>query len=104
RSQQPSDTGALLGRIQAALIAGSAQDFLALGTLDPNANDVRVFLDRWFVRGTTAAELRERDRLPVKGGSGVAVVVEALVEAGPQGRVRAPAARFWAPRGGRPTP
>jgi Peptidase family M1 domain len=87
RSQQPSDTGALLGRIQAALIAGSAQDFLALGTLDPDAKDVRVFLDRWFVRGTTAAELRERDRLPVKGGSGVAVVVEALVEAGPQGRL-----------------
>ena len=87
RSQQPSDSGALLARIQAALVAGSARDFLALGTLNPAAKDVRVFLDRWFVRGTTAAELRERDRLPVKGGSSVALVVEALVEAGSQGRL-----------------
>ncbi len=87
RSQQPADTGVLLARIQAALVAGSASDFLALGTLKPDVPEVRAFLDRWFVAGTTAAELRERDRLPLRSGSGVTLVVEALVEAGPQGRL-----------------
>ena len=70
RSQQPADTGVLLARIQAALVAGSASDFLALGTLKPDVPEVRAFLDRWFVAGTTAAELRERDRLPLAAARG----------------------------------
>lgn len=87
RTQPASDTTALLSRVQAALLAGSASDFLALGTLKPDAPEVRAFLDRWFVKGTTAAELRERDRLPRRGEQGTSLVVEALVEAGPQGRL-----------------
>jgi hypothetical protein len=86
-SQSPSETGALLARIEAALVAGSAEDFLSMGTLKADVPEVRAFLDKWFVRGTTAAELRERDRLPVQSGAGIALVVEALVEAGPQGRL-----------------
>ncbi len=85
--QSPSDTSELLSRIQAAVVAGSASDFLALGTLQADAPDVRAFLDRWFVATTTAAELRERDRVPAKGGSGVALVVDAMIQAGAQGRL-----------------
>jgi Peptidase family M1 domain len=85
--QPPSDTSALLASIQAAVVAGSARDFLALGTLKPDVPEVRAFLDRWFLESTTAAELRERDRMRGKSGSGVAIVVEALIEAGPQGRL-----------------
>ncbi len=51
RSQQPADSGVFLSRIQAALVAGSASDFLALGTLKPDVPEVRAFLDRWFVAG-----------------------------------------------------
>ena len=63
---QPAASGH--GRVARAhpggAVAGSRSDFLALGTLKPDAPEVRAFLDRWFVAGTTAAELRERDRLP----------------------------------------
>ncbi len=85
--QTPAEASALLARVQAAVAAGSARDFLSLGTLNVNAPEVRTFLDRWFVKGTTRAELRERDRVPAKNGPGVALVVEALIEAGPQGRL-----------------
>ena len=82
--QAASDTSELLARIQAAVVAGSASDFMALDASTPG---VRAFLDRWFVTGTTAAELRERDRVPAKDGSGVALVVEALIQAGAQARL-----------------
>jgi len=60
--QTPAETSALLARIQAAVAAGSARDFLSLGPLNVDAPEVRAFLDRWFVKGTTRAELRERAR------------------------------------------
>jgi hypothetical protein len=77
----------LLTRLQSAVAAGSAEDFLALGKMDRNAPDVSAFLDRWFLQATTAAELRERDRQPLPGDRGVRLVVEALVEAGRQARL-----------------
>jgi hypothetical protein len=87
RSQEPPDTGALLSRVQAAVAAGSASDFLTLGPLNADTPGVRAFVDRWCVAGTTAVELRERDRLPRKDGPGTSLVVEALVRAGPQARL-----------------
>ncbi len=87
-SQERSDNaGQLLTRLQSAVANGSAEDFLALGKMDRNAPDVRAFLDRWFLQATTAAELRERDRQALPGDRGVRLVVEALVEAGPQARL-----------------
>ena len=76
----------LLLKIETAVGAGSASDFLALSTLDPDDPNVRAFLDRWLVARTTRATVRERDRLPLDGG-GVRLMVEALVEAGPEGRL-----------------
>src|SRR5262245_273658 len=76
----------LLLKIEAAVAAGSAADFLALSTLAPDDPDVRAFLDRWLVARTTRATVRERDRVPLDGGS-ARVVVEALIEAGNEGRV-----------------
>src|SRR4026208_2122968 len=71
--QTPAEASALLARVQAAVAAGSARDFLSLGTLNVNAPEVRTLLDRWFVEGTNRAELRERDRVPAKTGPGGAV-------------------------------
>src|SRR5262245_52558796 len=85
--QSPSGTGALLARIGSALVAGRPEHVLSMGTLKPDVPEVHAFLAKWFVRGTTAAELRERDRLPIQSGPGIALVVEALVEAGAQGRL-----------------
>ena len=76
----------LLLKIEAAVGAGSASDFLALSTLDPDDPNVRAFLDRWLVSRTTRATVRERDRLPLDGG-GVRMMAEALVEAGSEGRL-----------------
>ena len=76
----------LLLKIESAVAAGSASDFLALSTLAPDDPDVRAFLDRWLVAKTTRATVRERDRMPLDGG-GTRVMVEALIEAGNEGRV-----------------
>ncbi len=76
----------LLLKIEAAVGAGSASDFLALSTLNPDDPNVRAFLDRWLVARTTRATVRERDRLPLDGG-GVRLMAEALIEAGSEGRL-----------------
>ena len=76
----------LLLKIEAAVGAGSASDFLALSTLDPDDPNVRAFLDRWLVARTTRATVHERDRLPLDGG-GVRLMAEALIEAGSEGRL-----------------
>jgi hypothetical protein len=78
----------LLTRVEAAITAGSASDFLALGTLDLQSPEVSAFLARWFVPGTTAAVVKERDRLALKGTpDGLTLIVEVLVEAGHAGRL-----------------
>jgi peptidase M1-like protein len=76
----------LMLKIEAAVGAGSAPDFLALSTLKPDDPDVRAFLDRWLVSRTTRAAVRERDRVALDGG-GARVMVEALIEAGSEGRL-----------------
>jgi hypothetical protein len=76
----------LLLKIEAAVGAGSASDFLALSTLSPDDPNVRAFLDRWLVARTTRATVRERDRAPLDGG-GVRLMAEALIEAGAEGRL-----------------
>jgi hypothetical protein len=84
----PEATAALLLKVEAAVTAGSASEFLALGTLDPQSTEVSAFLSRWFVPGTTAAVVKERDRTPLETPEGaVSLIVEVLVEAGQVGRL-----------------
>ena len=82
----PDGAALLLLRIEQAVGAGSARDFLALSTLNPDDPDVRAFLNRWLVARTTRAAVRERDRTTL-GDGGVRVMTEALIEAGAEGRL-----------------
>ncbi len=82
----PETTAVLLTKIEGTLVSGSADQFLALGTLDPQSTEVRAFLDRWFVPGTTAAVIRERDRQPLADGA-VTLIVEVLVQAASAARL-----------------
>jgi Peptidase family M1 domain len=92
-AQEPSRVGPeatvdLLVSVEAAVTAGSASQFLALSTLDPDSADVQAFLERWFNTATTRAVVKERDRQPSSLDQGaVTLVVEVLVEAGSTGRL-----------------
>ena len=78
--------GELLVKLEGALATGSPRDFLALSSLDPASDEVRSFVAKWVVPGTTRAALRERDRQSLPGG-GVRLSVEVLIEAGASGRL-----------------
>jgi len=86
RAQEPDGVGRLVLAVQAALSSGSPAAFLALSTLDPKTEDVRRFLDGWFVARTTHAVVTERDRQPLADGA-VRVIAEVLLEKGQDGRL-----------------
>ena len=86
-SAQPEGVDVLLDRVETALTSGDRQAFAALTTIAAGDEPFQVFLERWFVPGTTRAAVHERDRVELGGPNALRLTVEVLVESERQGRL-----------------
>ena len=84
---QPEGIDVLLERVEASLTGGDKQAFAALTRIPAGDEHFQVFLERWFAPTTTRATVHERDRVERGGPNALRLIVEALVEAGRQGRL-----------------
>ena len=86
---QDADAGIreLLLQIEAALAQGAGDRIAPLAAPGAHAERLAEFRARWFGPGVTAATLQERDRVRLQSAPGYRLVVDALLESGPEGRL-----------------